>query len=118
MLKLEEMIEVTVKTPNGKILKNKKNIRISRCFYTKNPDEIGFLCAYKDELTLSFAKSVAARHGDDGTIIKVEELEIGQNEYAVLIGNKESEKQLIRAVEDFDRMLRDGNIIKRAGIEL
>jgi hypothetical protein len=111
MPKTEEMIGIIAKTSNGKILKSKENIKINRCFHTENPNEIGFLCAFKNEITASFAKSVAVRHGNDE--IRVSELEIGKNQYTVLIGNKDLEKQLIKAVEDFDRMIRNGNIAVR-----
>lgn len=114
MSNVEDMIRITAKTPNGKIFKNKEQIKIKRCFFTENPEEMGFLCAFKDDITLSFAKSAAIRHGNDE--IRVSELEIGQNQYTVLIANKKSENQLIKAVEEFDRMLRNGNVIKRANI--
>lgn len=116
MERLEEMIEIKAKTSNGKILKNRGKIKINRCFQTENSDEMGFLCAPKDEVTVSFAKSAAIRHGENE--IRVGELEIGQNQYTALIASKKSEKQLIKAVGEFDRMLRNGNIVKRAGTEL
>jgi hypothetical protein len=99
-MEVEEMIEIS-----GKISNIKTPIKINRFFIPETPvNGIGFLCACKDEFTQSFAETVAARYGNNEII--VEDVEIGKYKFTALIVKKEAKEQIIKAAEDFDRMLR------------
>lgn len=100
---------------SGKTSKGKDQIKINRFFTLEDLNKIGFLCAYKNEITQSLTKSIASKNDNNGIEMEEITVKIGKNKLTALLTTKEAKIQLIEAVEEFDRTIHN-EIIRRSNL--